>query len=142
MFAYRDLYKQLGNLFYAVAATDGRVGIHEKEALNDLVLYGWKHFTSLHDEFGEDMANMIFYQFDIDEEHLRSAESAYKAFEDFYDIHHSSFDEFLKEKIISSARRIAESSRSINSKEMKCVMRLRHLLLNKYPANDSKMSTA
>jgi uncharacterized tellurite resistance protein B-like protein len=128
MFSYKDFYAALGNLFYAIAAADGKVQPHEKEQIEELVLYHWKHMEDSTDEFATDAANIILFQFDVNEANFREADEAYQAFAAFYSAYAGDINHYLREKIMSGARRVADSTRRINQPELHLLMKLKQLL--------------
>lgn len=128
MFTYKNFYLHLGHLFYAVAYTDGKIASQEKEAIHALVQYNWKHFEGSLDEFGQDAANIILYQFELDQDADVPVGEAFEAFKAFYELHHSFFDEYMKDKIVSSAKAIADSCRHINDSELRFLRNLQDLM--------------
>ena len=128
MFPYKSLYAHLGNLFYAVAYADGKISKEEKNTVASLVQFSWRHLEESKTFLDEDPSNVILFQFDLDEEAQRSAKGAYKAFQLFFTDHQHLIGPHLKERILASARRIAESTRGINDSELQLLMHLRQLL--------------
>jgi hypothetical protein len=128
MFNYTSLYKQLGNLFYAVAKADERITSAEKNVLVELVRYFWKHLDDSTDSYGTDTANIILFQFDVNEENSITADQAFRRFEYFFIANGGSINHYLREKIMISARRIAAGSRYTNQDEMKMLLRLKSIL--------------
>lgn len=137
MFNFKLLYKQLGNLFYAVAYADGKIDPHEKEVLTELVQFNWKHMENSADEFHTDAANFILFQFDYNEANLQNAEHAFRAFTAYVEAYGDNLNDYLKEKIFHSARRIAESVRRLNNEEVKMLVTLREVLHMQHPHNHS-----
>lgn len=128
MFSYTSLYKQLGNLFYAVASADGKIMSAEKEVIVELVKYFWKHLEDSTDVYGTDAANVILFQFDVNEENSTGSKEAFQQFEAFFAANSVGINHYLREKIMNSARRIASSSRFTNQDEMKLLIQLKSLL--------------
>jgi hypothetical protein len=128
MFSYTSLYKQLGNLFYAVATADEKISAAEKNVMSELVRYFWKHLEDSTDSYGTDAANIILFQFDVNEENCTASEEAFRQFEQFFTANTRSINHYLREKIMNSARRIASSSRFTNHDEMEMLLRLKSLL--------------
>jgi uncharacterized tellurite resistance protein B-like protein len=128
MFSYSSLYKQLGNLWYAVAAADGQISKAEKKAIEALVCYSWKHLENSTDAFGTDAANIMLFQIDVNEEDHTLAEVAYQQFEEFFAANKRFINHYLRAKILNSARQVASSSRYTNHEEMKTLLRLKELL--------------
>ncbi|MBS1921074.1 MAG: hypothetical protein JST17_12555 [Bacteroidetes bacterium] len=52
----RRFYKELGNLFYAIASADKKTSSLEKKKLDEEVQYAWRHYDHSTDRFGSDRA--------------------------------------------------------------------------------------
>ena len=128
MLIYENLYKELGNLFYAIAAVDGKISKNEKKMINSLVIYQWRPVEKSRDSIGTDAANIILFQFDVNEEMGVKAEEKFKCFASFFEENYNVITPVLREKILNSARTIAESTRKINNAEFKTLMKLRYLV--------------
>ncbi len=124
----RELYRELGNLFYAIAAADKKIRPEEKKTLHDEILYAWKHHENSTDRFGSDRAFLIEFEFETLEDDAVSAENAYQLFETYYRGHEKEFDAASRMKIFNSARHIAECVRKINHEELNYLIRLKTLL--------------
>jgi hypothetical protein len=124
----RELYRELGNLFYAIAAADKKIRPEEKKTLHDEILYAWKHHENSTDRFGSDRAFLIEFEFETLEDDSVTAENAYQLFETYYQAHEKEFDMACRIKIFNSARHIAECVRKINHEELHYLIRLKALL--------------
>ncbi|HYM93772.1 MAG TPA: hypothetical protein VET23_06515 [Chitinophagaceae bacterium] len=124
----RRFYKELGNLFYAIAAADKRIGSQEKKKLDDEVQFAWRHYDHSADRFGTDRAFLIEFEFEAMEDEMVSAEDAYQSFEYYFEENKNQIDEQTRKRIFNSARHIAESVRKINVAEHKYLNRLKKLL--------------
>jgi hypothetical protein len=124
----RELYRELGNLFYAIAAADKKIRPEEKKTLHDEILFAWKHHENSTDRFGSDRAYLIEFEFETLEDDSVTAETAYQLFETYYQGHEKEFDAASRMKIFNSARHIAESVRKINHEELNYLVRLKKLL--------------
>lgn len=124
----RRFYKELGNLFYAIAAADKKISEKEKKALDEEVQFAWKHYDHTTDRFGSDRAFLIEFEFETMEEMSETAETAYQSFESFFTEFQSEIDEPTRTRIFNSARHIAEGVRKINQEELNYLMRLKKLL--------------
>lgn len=124
----RRFYKELGNLFYAIAAADKNISPKEKKTLDDEVQFAWKHYDNTTDRFGSDRAFLIEFEFETMEDNSELAETAYQAFESFYREKKDEIDEHTRTRIFNSARHIAESVRKINHEELSYLVRLKQLL--------------
>ena len=128
MLVYEDFYKELGNLFYAIAANDEKISRSEKKMINSLVMYGWRPVENSTDAYGTDAANIILFQFDVNEESGADANESFQSFVSFYEDNYQYINEELQEKILSNAKNIAESTRKINNAELPMLMKLRYLI--------------
>lgn len=124
----RELYRELGNLFYAIAAADKKIRPEERKTLHDEILFAWKHHENSTDRFGSDRAFLIEFEFETLEDESVTAENAYRLFETFYSEHENEFDTASRVKIFNSARHIAECVRKINHEELNYLIRLKALL--------------
>ncbi len=122
------LYKQLGNLFYAIAAADRKIRPEERKSLTDEIQYSWKHYDESTDRFGSDRAFVIQFEFDTMEDNYESAEVAYQSFENYFTEYEREIDTDTRKRIFNSARHIAESVRKINHPELDYLVRLKKLL--------------
>ena len=124
----RRFYKELGNLFYAIAAADKNISSREKKKLDDEVQFAWKHYDHSTDRFGSDRAFLIEFEFETMEDISETAENAYLSFETFFRENEGQIDEHTRQRIYNSARHIAESIRKINKNELSYIMRLKNLM--------------
>lgn len=128
MIQYTTFYKELGNLFYAIAAADGKIKPEEKNKLNDEIQFSWKHFDQSADRFGSDRAFVIQYEFDTMDDIFETPGHAYESFETFFRENEKNIDVHTRHKIFNSTRHIAESVRKINAYELDYLVRLKKLL--------------
>lgn len=124
----RRLYKELGNLFYAIAAADKIIRQEEKKTLHEEIIFAWKNYEDSQDRFGSDRAFLIEFEFESLEEESVTAESAYLLFEQYFQDNGRELDHACRVKIFNSARHIAESVRKINLEELHYLTRLKSLL--------------
>lgn len=124
----RRFYKELGNLFYAIAAADHNLSPKKKKKLDDEVQFAWKHYDHTTDRFGSDRAFLIEFEFETMEDISEIPENAYQSFENFFMEKESQIDEPTRKRIFNSARHIAESVRGINRSELQYLMKLKELL--------------
>lgn len=124
----RRFYKELGNLFYAIAAADKKITEKEKAALDEEVQFAWKHFDNTTDRFGSDRAFLIEFEFETMEDNDEPADTAYNSFEVWFKENEKAIDDNTRSRIFNSARHIAESVRKINEKELDYLVKLKKLL--------------
>jgi hypothetical protein len=128
MLSSRRFYKELGNLFYAIAAADKKISDKEKKALDEEVQFAWKHFDHTTDRFGSDRAFLIEFEFETMEDNDEPAENAFRSFEEFFQEYEDQIDHFTRTRIFNSARHIAEGVRKINQEELNYLVRLKKLM--------------
>jgi hypothetical protein len=128
MLVYEDFYKEVGNLFYAIAAIDGKINRSEKKMITTLVRYTWRPLENSTDDYGTDAANIILFQFDVNEELNASPNERFQSFVYYFEENRKDINSSLREKILSGARNIAESTRKINYAELPMLMKLRYLV--------------
>lgn len=124
----RRFYKELGNLFYAIAAADKKISEKERKALDEEVQFAWKHYDHTTDRFGSDRAYLIEFEFETMEDNDISAEIAFRSFQDFFQEEEAKIDLPTRHRIFNSARHIAEGVRKINQSELLYLMRLKKLM--------------
>lgn len=124
----RRFYKELGNLFYAIAASDKKIGAEEKKKVDEEVQLAWRQYDHSTDRFGTDRAFLIEFEFETMEEEMASARDAFRSFEDYFLEFQNEIDEPTRKRIFNSAKHIAEKIHKINSAEHKYLNRLKKLL--------------
>ncbi|WP_424493826.1 zinc ribbon domain-containing protein [Salinimicrobium sp. GXAS 041] len=126
--AARDLYENLGKLFYAVAAADKVISKQEVQVLNEIVEKDWLPVEDSRDEYGTDLSFQIEVIFDWYQENNLSAEMAYERFETFKKSHEWLFDEDLNDLIWKTVNKIALAFPGKNRSEVLMLIRLKSLL--------------
>lgn len=130
MLVYEDFYKEVGNLFYAIAAVDGKISRNEKKMITSLVRYTWRPLENSTDKYGTDAANIILFQFDVNDGFNASPTDQFKSFANYFNENRNEIGPSLREKILSGTRYIAESTRRINNAELPMLLKLRYLFAN------------
>lgn len=125
----RRFYKELGNLFYAIAAADKNISKKEKKVLDEEVQFAWKHYDNSYDRFGSDRAFLIEFEFETMEDMAETAENAFESFEVYFKENKERIDQQTRTRIFNSARHIAEGVRKINKEELTYLMRLKELMM-------------
>ncbi|HEX7844679.1 MAG TPA: hypothetical protein VF476_02700 [Chitinophagaceae bacterium] len=124
----RRFYKELANLFYAIAAADSNIRKEEKEKLQDDIRFAWKHYDTDTDRFGSDRAWLIEFEFETLEENIAGAAEAWEMFEAYFNETEKGIDHHTRVRIFNSARHIAEAVRKINEEELEYMVKLKKLL--------------
>ncbi len=124
----RRFYKELGNLFYAIAAADKNIRKEEREKLHDEIQFAWKHYDNETDRFGTDRAWLIEFEFEALEDSMTDADEAWEMFRAWFKDNEKSIDHHTRVRIFNSARHIAESVRKINEEELEYLVKLKKLM--------------
>ena len=127
---YEELYTELGKLFYHLAAADGKVQTAEKEALHTLIKTRWKPLEDSADEFGMDLSNLIDFSFDYEDSEIET-EKGLESFTAFYKTNRKEFTHSIKNRILETAREIADAYRGENKQEKEIIESLQSLLGSK-----------
>lgn len=126
---YRELYAELGKLFFFIAAVDGKVEPAEKESLKQLIQNTWKPLENFTDRYGTDLAYEIDFSFDY-EEAERPAEDLFQSFKEFYQENKSKFTPEITDRILKTAQVIAYSFQGKNKQEKEVIDRISKLFKN------------
>jgi hypothetical protein len=124
----RRFYKELGNLFYAIAASDKIIRPEERNKVDEEIQYAWRHYDDSTDRFGTDRAFLIEFEFEAMEEESTPAEEAFRSFEDYFREFKKDIDKSTRKRIYNSALHIAESVRKINEAEHKYLSQLKKMM--------------
>lgn len=122
---YREFYKELGNLLYAVAKADGKVNDKELDKLKSIVRTELGAFEESSDEFGTDLAFFTEFEFEFDEDRTESSKDAYQSFISFVKANEERIDIKLKLLAITLAKKIAEAFKGKNKAEVNLLKNLR-----------------
>ena len=126
--AARELYENLGKLFYAIAAADKIISKQEVQVLNEIVEKDWLPVEDSRDEYGTDLSFQIEVIFDWYRENELSAEAAYERFETFKKAHEWLFDEEINDLTWKTVNKIALAFPGKNRSEVLMLIRLKSLL--------------
>ena len=121
-------YQKLGELFYAIAASDKVVKKAEYQALHAMVVKKWKDLDDYKDSFNTDAAFQIEIVFDwFDYEHL-DGDDCFESFKNYYLDNQSLFTTKRKKLIWETADAIASSFSGKNKAELIMLAKLKLLL--------------
>lgn len=138
---YREFYKELGNLLYAIAKSDGKISEKEFEELKSLVRKELVAFNGASDEFGSDLAFFTEFEFEFDEERIESPGDAYQSFITFVKANEERVDNKLRQLAMRMAEKIAEAFKGKNKPELMMIKNLKKDLRLKPAAKPEKKST-
>lgn len=124
-------YRNLGKLFYAIAAADKVVREDEINSLKEIVKSEWLRVDDVEDDFGSDSAFQIEIVFDwLVEQDLPAAE-CFSDFEFFINEHDNLFTSSIKKLIWKTANSIASAFSGKNKSELIMLAKLSELLNKK-----------
>ena len=125
---YREYYKQLGNLLYSMAAIDGSVAPKELDKLRKLVREKLVPAEIHLDEFGTDMAYVVEFQFDLQNEQDLGSQVAWEEVEEYLKHNASLLPEADKQHMLAAAESVAAAFHGINKEEHQLLVRLKKSL--------------
>lgn len=123
-------YQKLGELFYAVAASDKTVRESEYKTLTALVEEEWKRMDDYVDQFETDAAYQISIVFEWFDYEQMDAQDCFKSFADYYKENKELFSEKRKALIIKTVQKIAAAFSGTNKSELIMVTKLQLLFKN------------
>lgn len=122
-------YRQLGKVFYAVAAADKVIQKEELNTLAEVVKSEWLPFDSTFDEFGTDSAYQIEIVFDWLRDNSWDVQSAITGLRDFKKVHPSLFTKPVADLIMKTADAIASSFSGKSNAELLVINQLERVLM-------------
>lgn len=125
-------YRQLGKLFYTIAAVDKVVRPEEIEQLKKIVQREWLPLERSFDEFGSDSAYQIEIVFDWLVENDWNYDQVFPDFKIFRREHGHLFTPDINAIILKTANAIATSFAGKNKSEHVLISQLRAVLENQY----------
>ena len=124
----RDIFEQIGNLFYAIAA-EQRVKPIEVGELKSLVSKDWLPRTPLGNDFViSNETNCILLAMDTLEGNRTAAKDAYIEFAKFFSMHPEVFTNEVRERILNTAVDITRIFKADNPGENVQLTALKDLL--------------
>ena len=124
----KELYENLGKLFYAIAMADSRVHAKEVSKLRSFIRKYWLEVDELEDEFGTDAAFQIESVFDWAMDKEKDSEVCFDEFKEFYKDNSNMFIKFIKVLILDTANAISNSFSGKNKAELVMLGKLELLL--------------
>ena len=124
----KKFYVELGKLFYAIAAADGKIRPQEVQSLKKLIREDLVPMEDGHDKFGTDHAYLAEFEFDVLVDKGIRSEAAYKSFLSYVKENDKHIDDYMRQKAVSIAEKIADSYKGINDKEKKMLEDLKQHL--------------
>ena len=118
---YKDFYKELGQLLYAVAYSDGQINKKEVEALQEFVLKELASFEHESDSSGMNLAFYTQFEFEDMENKKVPAHEAFTSFLTYLRKNISYINEHFKTEIVTAVKKVAEAYEKTNKKEMEMI---------------------
>ncbi|XMO87438.1 hypothetical protein AAFN75_03965 [Algibacter sp. AS12] len=120
-----QFYQNLGKLFYAIAAIDGKVSAKEFEKLKLLVKKQWLEVDAIEDAFGTDAAYQIEFVFDwLNEARSLNTKTCFDDFINYKKSQSHLFTKEIKSLILKTASAIAYAFSGINKSELTLLAKL------------------
>ena len=125
---HQKFFQNLGRLFYAIAAADGKVRKEEIDSLKRIVREEWLDLDDYTDEFGTDSAFQIEIIFEWLDANKPDPQEAFQNFMEFHTENKDIFNKQINEKILAASRKIAAAFRGKNKSELVMLARLQSVL--------------
>ena len=125
-------YQKLGELFYAIAASDKIVRAKEYDALKNLVLKEWAALDDYKDEFNSEAVFQMEVVFEWFEYEQMDATDCFDNFRSYYKEQKPLFTTERKALIWKTANAIANAFAGKNKSELVMLTQLRILFQEKY----------
>lgn len=122
---HKEFYSEVGKLLYAMADIDGVITPQEKAEMKERIRKDIVPVEKHKDAFGSNVAFYTEMEFDILEEEISDAETAFQSFIDFLEEHPTALDEKMKTTCLYLSDRIANAYHGTNKKEKSLIERLK-----------------
>jgi len=123
-------YQKLGELFYAIAASDNMVSKAGYKALTQLVEEEWKCMDDNKEQAETDAAYQISIVFEWFDYERMDAEDCFESFINYYHEHQKLFSKKRKQLILKTAHTIANAFNGNNKSELILLTKLQFLFKN------------
>ena len=126
---YKELYAEIGKLLYAVADVDGVITPQEKKRLQEIVKKELVPAEKHIDQYQTDVAFYKEFEFDMEDEQIAEAETAFNSFIDFVNDHHTAFTKEMKDTCLHITEELAAAAyHGTNKKEKALIQKLKDKL--------------
>jgi|LakMenEpi03Aug12_release.lakeMendotaPanAssembly.Ray.scaffolds.fasta_scaffold02793_38 hypothetical protein len=122
---YKQFYKELGHLLYAVAYSDGKVRKKEVNALREFVLKELAPFEPSKDSSGMNQAFYTQFEFDDIVNKNEEATIVFSSFMDYLQKNISRINEHLKSSMIEAVEKVAQAYKKTNKLEQGMINNLK-----------------
>lgn len=121
---YKEFYAELGKLLYAVADCDKMITAEEKKKLQEIVRNELVPKEVHADSFGTDAAYYVEMEFDVLEDQIIDAETAFASFTDFIKDHPTAITPQIKKTVLKVVKELAAAYHGTNKKESQLIEQL------------------
>lgn len=122
---YKQFYKELGHLLYAVAYSDGKVRRKEVDALREFVLKELAPFEPTTDSSGMNQAFYAQFEFEDIANKNEDATMVFLSFTQYLQKNASNINEQLKTSIIKAVEKVAQAYKKTNKLEQEMIDKLK-----------------
>lgn len=125
---YKQFYKELGHLLYAISSYDGKIRKKEVEELREFVLKKLAPLEKTSDSSGMNLAFYTQFEFDDIAKKTESPIEVYFGFINYLKKHSANISDELKNSIIESVEAVAKAYKKTNKKEQEMISNLKEEL--------------
>ena len=127
---YKQFYKELGQLLYAIAYSDGKVNREEVDELREFVLNELAPFEPESDSSGMNLAFYTQFEFEDIAEKQAPASIVFWSFMQYLKSNASLINEQLKTSIVDAVEKVAQSYNKTSKQEQDMINLLNQEIAN------------
>jgi len=121
---YKQFYKELGHLLYAVAYSDGKVRKKEVDALREFVLKELAPFEPSTDSSGMNQAFYTQFEFEDIASKNEPTTIVFLSFVEYLKKNAAQMDDHLKTAIVKAVEKVAQAYKKTNKLELEMINKL------------------
>jgi hypothetical protein len=121
---YKQFYKELGHLLYAVAYSDGKVRKKEVDALREYVLKELAPFEPSTDSSGMNQAFYTQFEFEDIASKNEPTTIVFLSFVEYLKKNAAQMDDHLKTAIVKAVEKVAQAYKKTNKLELEMINKL------------------
>lgn len=122
---YKQFYKELGHLLYAIAYSDGKVRKKEVDALREFVLKELAPFEPSKDSSGMNQAFYTQFEFEDVANKNNSASIVFLSFVEYLKKNAVQMNDHLKTSIVKAVEKVAQAYKKTNKHELEMINKLK-----------------
>jgi len=122
---YKQFYKELGHLLYAVAYSDGKIRKKEGKALREFVLKQLAPFEPSSDSSGMNQAFYTQFEFEDIANKNEDATIVFSNFTNYLQRNKSNINDRLKTSMIQAVEKVAQAYKKTNKLEQEMINKLK-----------------